>query len=168
MIYPAPTLSCQRYVSCGQSCVSKFDYYLQDCGSALMRSRIQLFTSLGSRIRHFTGIMKCGTGSGSCSSSERCESATAGLHTLLQCGGSAMFIPDPGSVFFPSRIRTVSIPDPGSASKNLSVLTPKKWFLSSRKYDPGCYLPISDPGSRCQKSTGSRIRIRNTAVSASF
>jgi hypothetical protein len=43
-----------------------------------------------------------------------------------QCGGSGMFIPDPGSDFFPSRIRTVSIPDPGSSSKNLSILTPKK------------------------------------------
>jgi hypothetical protein len=31
----------------------------------------------------------------------------------------------PGSDFFPSRIRTVSIPDPGSSSKNLSILTPK-------------------------------------------
>jgi hypothetical protein len=46
------------------------------------------------------------------------------------------------------------------------------WFLSSRKYDPGCssripdpdadFLPIPDPGSRGQKGTGSRIRIRNT------
>jgi hypothetical protein len=35
-------------------------------------------------------------------------------------------IPDP-TFFHPgSRIRTVSIPDPGSASKNLSVLTPQK------------------------------------------
>jgi hypothetical protein len=33
-------------------------------------------------------------------------------------------IPDP--TFFPSRIRTVSIPDPGSSSKNLCILTPKK------------------------------------------
>jgi hypothetical protein len=36
-------------------------------------------------------------------------------------------------IFFPFRIRTVSIPDPGS-SKNLSILTPKKSkkrFLSS-------------------------------------
>jgi hypothetical protein len=55
-----------------------------------------------------------------------------------------MFIPDPGSDFFPSRIRTVSIPDPGSASKNLRVLTPKKWVLSSRKYDPGCSSRIPD------------------------
>ncbi len=44
----------------------------------------------------------------------------------IQCGGSGMFIPDPGSDFIPSRIRTVSIPDPGSSSKNLSILTPKK------------------------------------------
>jgi hypothetical protein len=35
-------------------------------------------------------------------------------------------IPDP-TFFHPgSRIRTVSIPDPGSSSKNLSILTPKK------------------------------------------
>jgi hypothetical protein len=46
-------------------------------------------------------------------------------------------IPDPNFFHPGSRIRTVSIPDPGSASKNLSVLTPKNWFLSSRKYDPG-------------------------------
>jgi hypothetical protein len=64
-------------------------------------------------------------------------------------------IPDPGSELSPSRI-----PDSGSASKNLSILTPKKpkkWFLSSRKYDPDCssrlpdpdadFLPFPDPGS---------------------
>jgi hypothetical protein len=64
-----------------------------------------------------------------------------------------MFIPDPGSGFF-------SIPDPGSSSKNLSILTPKKakkWFLSSKKYDPGCSsrirrLTFSHPGSRIQGS----------------
>jgi hypothetical protein len=60
------------------------------------------------------------------------------------------------------------IPDPGSASKNLSILTKIKWFLSSRKYNPGCssripdpdadFLPIPDPGSRGQKGTGSRTR----------
>ncbi len=38
--------------------------------------------------------------------------------------------PDPGfgSDFFPSRIRIFSIPDPGSASKNLSILTQKNGF----------------------------------------
>ncbi len=34
-----------------------------------------------------------------------------------------MFIPDPGSDFFSSRIRNFSIPDPGSASENVSILT---------------------------------------------
>ena len=72
-------------------------------------------------------------------------------HCLGQCCGSGMFIPDPGSDFYPSgsRIRTVSIPDPGSSSKNLSILTPpkkqKKWFLSSKNYDPGCSSRIPDP-----------------------
>jgi hypothetical protein len=33
-----------------------------------------------------------------------------------QCCGSGMFIPGPGSEFYPSRL-----PDPGSASKNLSI-----------------------------------------------
>ncbi len=78
-------------------------------------------------------------------------------------GGAVLRIRDvyPGSYFFPSRIRTVYIPDPGSASKNLSILTPQKkekWFLSSRKYDPGyssrirmpTFYPsrIPDPGSK--------------------
>ncbi len=86
-------------------------------------------------------------------------------------------IPDPTFFHPESRIRTASIPDPGSASKNLSILTPKKtkkWFLSSRKYDPGClsripdpdadFYPsrIPDPGVKKALDPGSRIRIRNT------
>jgi hypothetical protein len=82
------------------------------------------------------------------------------LKIKFQCGGSGMFIPDPGS-----------------SSKNLSNLTPKKakkWFLSSKKYDPGCssripdpdadFLPsrIPDPGVKKAPNPGSRIRIRNT------
>jgi hypothetical protein len=60
-----------------------------------------------------------------------------------------------------SRIRMFSNPDPhlfhlGSripASNKLSILTPKNWFLSSRKYDPGCssrirILFVTHPGSR--------------------
>ncbi len=86
-------------------------------------------------------------------------------------------IPDP-TFFHPGpRIRTVSIPDPGSSSKNVSILTPKKakkWFLSSKKYDPGCssripdpdanFLPsrIPDPGVKKAPNPGSRIR--NTAL----
>ncbi len=59
---------------------------------------------------------------------------------------------DPGIEFF-------SILDPGSASKEFKYFNPKKWFLSSLKYDLGCssgswLLPIPGPGSQ--------IRIRNT------
>jgi hypothetical protein len=69
--------------------------------------------------------------------------------------GSKFFpssIPDPGSEFFPSRML-----DPGSASKSFKYFSPKKWFLSSQKYDPGFpsririldlnpdFLPIPDP-----------------------
>jgi hypothetical protein len=70
----------------------------------------------------------------------------------------------PGSEFFQSQI-----PDPGSSSKNLSILTQKivskfSEILSGLFIpdpDPG-FLPIPDPGSRGQKGTGSWIRIRNT------
>jgi hypothetical protein len=48
-----------------------------------------------------------------------------------------------------SGIRKKPIPDPGS---RMFILYPGSWFL-----------PILDPGSRGQKGTGSRIRIRNTA-----
>jgi hypothetical protein len=65
-------------------------------------------------------------------------------------------------IFYPSRIQgSERQPDPesGSASKNLSIFNPKKWFLISRKYDPGCssLIPNPDldfcthPGSRGQK-----------------
>ncbi len=49
-------------------------------------------------------------------------------------------IQNPGSEFF----------HPGSASKNLSILT-QKWFLSSRKYNPGCSsrIPYPDPQHWC-------------------
>jgi hypothetical protein len=83
-----------------------------------------------------------------------------------------------GSDFSPSRIPNPNCLHPGSSSKNLSILTPKKakkWFLSSKKYDPGCSSRIRmltfshhDPGSRGQKSTQSRIRIRNTAPHTLF
>jgi hypothetical protein len=72
----------------------------------------------------------------------------------------------PGSEFFPSRIPDPNFSITDSHQKNLSILTPKKWFLSSRKYDPGFssripdpdpyFLPIPDPGSSDQKGTGSR------------
>ncbi len=74
----------------------------------------------------------------------------------------------PGSDFFPSRIRTVSIPDPGSSSKNLSILTPKKSkkMVSKLKQiwsglfipDPDAdFLPsrIPDPGVKKAPNPGS-------------
>jgi hypothetical protein len=77
-------------------------------------------------------------------------------------------MPDPTFFHTGSRIRTVSIPDPEAASKNLTILTPKKkkkWVLSSRKYDLGCssripdpdadFLPIPDPGVKRAPDLGS-------------
>jgi hypothetical protein len=58
-----------------------------------------------------------------------------------------MFIPDPtffhpGSELFPSRIRI----------KDFKYFNPKKWFLSSMKYDPGCSSRIPDPGVKNKKT----------------
>jgi hypothetical protein len=56
-----------------------------------------------------------------------------------------MFIPDPVSEFFSSRIHI----------KKFKYLNSKKMFLSSRKYDPGCssrILIFIHPGSRIQGS----------------
>jgi hypothetical protein len=39
----------------------------------------------------------------------------------------------------------------------------QKFFISSRKYDPGCSSHNPDSGSRGQKGPGTRIQIRNTA-----
>ncbi len=77
----------------------------------------------------------------------------------------------PGSELFPSgsRIRI----------KEFEYFNPKKWFLSSRKYDPGCssripdpdpdFLPILDPGVKKAPDPGSgtlvdlvRIRLRRS------
>ncbi len=73
-------------------------------------------------------------------------------HPCQQCCRSGMFIPDAGRIRILSipDSRVEKIPDPGSASQNLSLLT-QKMFLSSRKCDPGCpdlvLLPIPYPGS---------------------
>ncbi len=95
-------------------------------------------------------------------------------HSGNKCCGSGTFIPDPGSEFFPSRIPGPIFFHPGSriSIKEFTYFNPKKWFISSRKYDPGCSSririltfypsPIPDPGYMGQKGTGSRIRNRNT------
>jgi hypothetical protein len=66
-------------------------------------------------------------------------------------------IQDPGSELSPSRFS-----DPGSAAKNLSILTRRKHskcVLSFTKYDHGFLSPIPDPGSGCWLSTHPRSRI---------
>jgi hypothetical protein len=68
--------------------------------------------------------------------------------------GSEFSIPDPGSKRFPD-------PGPGSAAKNLSIFTPKKLVLSSRKNDLGCSSRIRiqlfpHPGSQDPGSKGKR------------
>ncbi len=76
-----------------------------------------------------------------------------------------LFILDPNFFHLRSRIRIFSIPDPGSASKNFSILTQnffsklsEIWFwLFIPDPDPD-FLPFPDPGSRGQKGTGSWIQ----------
>jgi hypothetical protein len=61
-----------------------------------------------------------------------------------------MFIPDPGSDFFPSRIPDLNCLHPGSRIriKEFKYFNPpkkqKKWFLSSRKYISGLFIPDPD------------------------
>jgi hypothetical protein len=64
-------------------------------------------------------------------------------------------IPDPGSELSPSRIRIKEF-------KYFNPKKSKKWFLSSRKYDPGCSSRIPDPGVEKAPDPGSQIWIRNT------
>jgi hypothetical protein len=63
----------------------------------------------------------------------------------LQCCGSGINIPDPGSEFFTSRIRI----------KKLKYFNPKKLFLSSRKCDTACSSTIPDPGVKKPPDPGS-------------
>ncbi len=134
---------------------------------------VQAVLKLNQRLALFPWL---GVGAGDRSTTTHCKLCVAGVpwRNLQQlrehedsaehCVRAEVSVPDPGSDFFPSRILIFSIPDPGSISKNFKYLNPKKWFLSFRKYDPGCssriliFYPslISDPGSRGQKGTGSR------------
>ncbi len=81
-------------------------------------------------------------------------------------------------VYLGSQIRMFPIPDtnfihPGSASKEFKFFDPKKWFLGSRKYGPGCssrirIRTIPDPGDKKAPDPGSgsaklKVRIRNTS-----
>ncbi len=79
----------------------------------------------------------------------------------IQCCGSGINIPD----------KNFSISDPGSASKNLSILTQKIVSKLSERWsglfipdpDPD-FLPIPDPGSRGQKGSGSGTLLKSTGV----
>jgi hypothetical protein len=105
------------------------------------------------------------------------------MEDLSQCCGSGMFISDPGSDIFLSRIKDSNFFHPGSwiRIKEFKYFNQTKWFLSSQKYDLGfsywiwilTFYPSQilflDPRSRIQGSKrhqspypGSRIRIRNT------
>jgi hypothetical protein len=70
----------------------------------------------------------------------------------------------PGSEFFHpgARVKKFRILDPDPYRRISVFFSPKKLFLSSRKYDPGCssripdpdldFLPIPDLGSRVKKA----------------
>ena len=92
---------------------------------------------------------------------------TEGEHTVQVQAVLQMFIPDPGFDFFPFRIPDPNCLYPGSRIriKEIKYFNPKKWFLSSRKYDPGCssrirmltFYPfrIPDPGVKKSPDPGS-------------
>ncbi len=83
---------------------------------------------------------------------------------LLQVRLQRISVADPGMFF---RIPDPTFFHPGSESrirfKEFKYFNPKKWFLSSRKYDPGCSVRIPDPDpdfvhpSRIQWSKRHRI-----------
>ncbi len=71
-------------------------------------------------------------------------------------------VADPGCL---TRIPDPNFSHPGSRirpSKNLSILTQKNWFLRSWKYDPDGSSRIRSLTFYPSRTTGSRIRIRNT------
>jgi len=87
-----------------------------------------------------------------------CNNIQEYMISLKQCCRSGMFIPDLTFFHHGSRIRNVSIPDPGS-SKNLSILTPKKLKKGLKAIKNMIW--VVHPGSGCWLSThpGSRIKV---------
>ncbi len=79
-------------------------YRTQSCGSGMFNAD-QTFFHPGSASKNLS-ILTRTTADGDLSTAIRA------LRYRTQCCGSGMFIPDPGSDFFPSRIRIFSIPDP--------------------------------------------------------
>ncbi len=86
------------------------------------------------------------------------------IYSVADAGSRIRIFSIPDSNFFHpgSRIRTFSIPSLGSASKNFfKYFNPKQWFLSSRKYDPGCSSRhrIPDPQHWNNIKTGKTNRL---------
>ncbi len=85
-----------------------------------------------------------------------------------------MFIPDPGCDFIPSLIPDTNSLHPGSRIRieEFKYFNPKKWFLRSRKYDPGCssrirmlnFYPSRIPGSKKAPDPGSATLFYNTVL----
>ena len=98
-----------------------------------------------------------------------CNNIQEYMISLKQCCRSGMFIPDLTFFHHGSRIRTVSIPDPGS-SKNLGILTPKK-AKNGFQAHPGSrirdanFLPSRIPDTGVKKAPNPGSRIRNTVFS---
>ncbi len=123
---------------------------------------------------------------------QSCCVAASLIHIRTQCGGSGMFIPDPGSWFLPIPDPGSRIPDPGSRIPDPKTVTKERGekkfviilffvvtnftklnimlFLKLLKFLPKKFsicsqiygFGIPDPGVKKALDPGSRIRIRNT------
>ncbi len=110
-------------------------------------------------VREFWGCLKCLDLDQDKQISEKPGSG-CGYETVFRIRDVYLGSPDP--TFFLSRIRIfwsrIRI-------KEFEYFDPKKWFIISRKYDPGCSSRIrilTFYPSRIQGSKRHRIRIRNT------
>jgi hypothetical protein len=134
-------------------------------------STIQRFDAIRSSILHTHAdriLERPGTGGGGTAVG---PSKRPQLETVLRIRD---VFPDPGSEFFPSRIRIFSIPA-RIRIKEFKYFNQKKWFINSSKYDPGSshripdpdpdFLPITDPRSRVKKApdpeSGSATLVRD-------
>jgi hypothetical protein len=139
-------------------------YVLCVCCAAMYPSTSPACFQVKSLLRPATAlpaVTKEPTAAGDCAA---CTSAGQPPSKHQKSVGMVKFsVADPGPG---SRIRLFPFPDPNSLHpgsririkefKYFIYFYPKKWFLSSKKYDPGCdpdadFLPIPDPGG--QKGT---------------
>ncbi len=93
------------------------------------------------------------------------------LLCYLQYCGSGMFIPDPGSEFFPSLIR-IFHPRSGIHFKEFKYFNQNKIVSKLSEYDPGCssririliFLPIPDPGIKKAPDPQHWLPLKGTAL----